>query len=116
MARLLQLPSGATCMVKDPHEILVKDRKRILQAAEVQGEISRALAIGDALVAMMITQWSYKLDLPADNIAVLDEIPMGDYDKLIEESSAAQKVIFPTLGDTVENETDPKAISADSNA
>jgi len=116
MARLIQLPSGATCMVKDPHEILVKDRKRILQTAEIQGEIARALAIGDALVAMMITQWSYDLKLPSDDITVLDELPMGDYDKLVAESEAAQKVIFPSLSDTVENQTDPKAITADSNA
>lgn len=116
MGKLIKLPSGATAMIKDSAEILVKDRKRVLQTAEVQGEINRALAIGDALIAMMVTQWSYDLKLPTDDITVLDELPMSDYDAFISESETLQKAIFPSLANSVENETNPKVIIADSNA
>ena len=37
---------------------------------------------------------------------------MRDYDALIEETSEAQKYLFPSIADSPENEANPKAITA----
>jgi hypothetical protein len=41
---------------------------------------------------------------------------MKDYDALVEETKDAQKYLFPNLSETDENEADPKAPTANSNA
>jgi hypothetical protein len=41
---------------------------------------------------------------------------MKDYDALVEATKDAQKFLFPSLSETVENEKDPKAPTDNSNA
>lgn len=116
MSRKVILPSGATVTLKDPSTLRVKDRKRVLRSAEVEGgDLSRALALGDALIAMLVEDWSFDLIVPAVKINSLDELEMADYDALVEETKEAQSYLFPSLADTPENEQDPKALTEDSN-
>lgn len=116
MSKKVTLPSGATVTLKDPSSLRVKDRKRVLKSAEVEGgDLSRALALGDALIAMLVEDWSFDFLIPAVKIDNLDELEMKDYDALVDETKDAQKFLFPNLSETVENEKDPKALIANSN-
>jgi hypothetical protein len=116
MSKKVTLPSGATVNLKDPKMLRVKDRKAVLKSSEVEGgDLTRAMALGDALVAMMIEDWSFDLPIPSTKIDSLGELEMRDYDALVDETKEAQKYLFPSLNDSVENEKDPKAISENSN-
>jgi len=116
MSRKVTLPSGATVTLKDPKLLRVKDRKAVLKSSEIEGgELTRAMALGDALIGMMIEEWSFDLPLPAIKVESLGELEMRDYDALQEEVKEANKYLFPTLADTPENEQDPKATTANSN-
>ena len=117
MSQKITLPSGATVTLKDPALLRVKDRKRVLKTADVEGgDLTRALALGDALIAMLIEDWSLDLLIPSLKIDNLDELEMKDYDALVDATKDAQKFLFPSLGETIENEDDPKAPTDNSNA
>jgi hypothetical protein len=117
MSQKITLPSGATVTLKDPALLRVKDRKRVLKTADVEGgDLTRALALGDALIAMLIEDWSLDLLIPSIKIDNLDELEMKDYDALVDATKDAQKFLFPSLGETIENEADPKAPSDNLNA
>lgn len=118
MSKKITLPSGATASLKDPSLLRVKDRKRVMTTADEAkgGDLAKALALGDALLAMLVEEWSFDLPIPAAKLESLDELEMKDYDYLVEQTKDAQKILFPTLADTPENEKDPKAITANSNA
>lgn len=117
MSQKITLPSGATVTLKDPALLRVKDRKRVLKTADVEGgDLTRALALGDALIAMLIEDWSLDLLIPSIKIDNLDELEMKDYDALVDATKDAQKFLFPSLGETIENESDPKAPTDNSNA
>lgn len=116
MSNKVTLPSGATVTLKDPKKLRVKDRKAVLKSSEVEGgELSRAMALGDALVAMMIEEWSLDLPIPAIKIDSLGELEMADYDALVDATKDAQSYLFPSLSETKENELDPKATTENSN-
>lgn len=116
MSKKITLPSGATVTFKDPSSLRVKDRKRVLKSAEVEGgDLSRALALGDALIAMLVEDWSFDFLIPALKIDNLDELEMKDYDALVDETKDAQKFLFPNLVETPETEADPKAPTDNSN-
>ena len=69
MSKKVTLPSGATVTIKDPQNLRVKDRKRVLKSAEIEGgDLSRALALGDALIAMLVEDWSFDLIIPSIKI------------------------------------------------
>jgi hypothetical protein len=115
MSNKVTLPSGATVTFKDPKNLRIKDRKRVLKAADVEGgDLSRALALGDALIAMLIEDWSFDLIIPSIKLETLDEMTMEDYDALVEATKDAQGFLFPTLAATEVNEADPKVITEDS--
>lgn len=116
MSKKIVLPSGNTVTLKDPSLLLVKDRKKVIKASDGnEGELTKALIIGDALIAMLIEEWSFDLIIPSVRLDSLDELSIPDYDALAEATKEAQKTLFPSLAKTVENEQDPKAITADSN-
>lgn len=116
MSNKITLPSGASVTLKDPKKLRVKDRKAILKSSEVEGgELTRAMALGDALIAIMIEEWSFDLPIPAIKIDSLGELEMHDYDVLVDATKEAQNYLFPSLAETTENETDPKAITENSN-
>lgn len=115
MSKKITLPSGATATLKDPSLLRVKDRKRVLRSTEVEGgDLTKALALQAALIAMLIEEWSFDFAIPATNADALDDLEMRDYDALVDETTEAQKYLFPSLADTPENEANPKATTADS--
>jgi hypothetical protein len=116
MSKQIKLPSGATATLKDPKTLKVKDRKRVLRASEVDGgDLSKAMALSDSLIAMLVEDWSFDLIIPSIKLEALDELDMADYDALVELTKEAQEVLFPSLAKTDETEKDPKATTADSN-
>lgn len=117
MSKQIKLPSGAGVVLRDPAELKVKDRKRVMKTAdEAQGgDLGKALALSDALIAMLVVSWSFDLPIPAERLESVDELSMADYDFLVEATKEAQKSLFPSLAETTENETDPKANTENSN-
>lgn len=110
MNKKVTLPSGATVTLKDPSLLRVADRKKVLKSAEVEGgDMTRALALSDALIAMLVTEWSFELIIPSIKIETLDNLEMRDYDALVEHTKDAQSYLFPSLSETDKNEADPKA-------
>ena len=117
MSKKITLPSGATVTLKDPTLLRVKDRKRVLKAADSNegGDLTKALILGDALIAMLVEDWSFELMVPSVKMESLDELTMADYDALVEETKDAQKYLFPALAETPETTKDPKARTKNSN-
>jgi hypothetical protein len=118
MSKEVKLPSGATVVLKDPSTLRVKDRKNVMRTADnaIGGDLTKALALGDALVAMLVESWSFDLMPPSVKMESLDELTMADYDALVEHTKDAQKYLFPNLAETPETEKDPKALGGNSNA
>lgn len=113
----ISLPSGASVTLKDPKTLKVKHRKAIITASEAyEGQLSRAYALGDALIACMVEEWSFDLLIPSVQIQSLDELTPEDYDTLQEACKDVQKYLFPSLSKNDENDNDPKATTANSNA
>jgi len=113
MSTTVKLPSGATVVLKDPSLLRVKDRKAVIKASEsAEGDLSKALVLGDALIAMLVESWSFDLIPPAIKLESLDELEIPDYDALVEATKEAQGKLFPNVGKTPENEQNPKADSA----
>lgn len=118
MSNIVTLPSGATVTLRDPKTIRHKDRKLLFTKLDAsgEGEMSRVFAMGDALMIMLVSDWSLSLPVPSVSPESLDEMEIADYDALVEHTKELQKVLFPSLADTVENQTDPKAPTENSNA
>ena len=115
MSKKITLPSGATVTLKDATLLRVKDRKRVLKSADAEGgDLSKALALGDALIAMLVEEWSFEMLIPALKMENIDELEMKDYDYLVEQTKDAQKYLFPALSETEQNEADPKALTENS--
>lgn len=111
----ITLPSGATAKLKDPAMLRVKDRKKVMKAGDGEtGDLAKALALGDAIIAMLVEEWSFDLIIPSVKIDSLDELEVIDYDALVEATDEAQKVLFPSLNKSKENEENPKAITENS--
>jgi hypothetical protein len=72
------------------------------------------MALQDALIAMLVEEWSFDLPIPSAKVDSLDELSPTDFDALVEETKEAQKSLFPNIVDTVENEADPKALTGNS--
>lgn len=118
MAKKITLPSGATVTFKDPNTLRVKDRKRVMRVTDETegGELSKAMALTDSLLAMLIEDWSFDLIIPSVKLDTLGELTMEDYDFLVEETKDAQKSLFPKLAKTEETEADPKVHTDNLNA
>ena len=61
MSRKISLPSGATVTLKDASELKVKDRNRIMIAGDEGSQAQKGIAIGNALLAAIIEDWSLDL-------------------------------------------------------
>lgn len=117
MSKKVTLPSGVTVTLKDASKIRYGDRKRLYKSIDIEGsDLVKAMAMNDSLIAMLIEEWSLKSPVPAINADSIDELEIADYDALVEHTKEAQKALFPNLADTPENEADPKAPTANSNA
>jgi hypothetical protein len=113
MSKEIKLPSGATVTLKDPKELRIKDRKRVIEVADSETtDLKKAMVLGDAIIAMLVTDWSFDYIIPSVKIDSLGELEIADYDALVDATKDAQKFLFPNLSETDENAQDPKAPSA----
>lgn len=116
MSKKVTLPSGVIITLKDASQIRYGDRKRLYQSIDIEGsDLTRAMAMNDALIAMLIEEWTLTIPIPALKKESMDELEIADYDALVEHTKEAQKALFPNLADTPENEADPKALTENSN-
>ena len=117
MSKKITLPSGATATLKDPSLLKVKDRKALMKSTNIEGgDVEKSMAMQDTLISMMVEEWSFDMPIPSKSIDSLEELSPLDFDALIENTKDIQKALFPSIADTVENEADPKAPTANSNA
>lgn len=113
----IQLPSGATVTLVDPATLRVKDRNKIMLAADkAEGELAKGVALNEALLSVVIEDWSFDLLIPSVKADSLGELTPADYDRLVEVAADYTKTLFPSLNKTEETEADPKAPTDKSNA
>jgi len=111
MSRKISLPSGATVTIKDATELKVKDRNRIMIAGDEGSSAQKGIAIGNALLAAIIEDWSFDLLVPSVKVDSIEELSIPDYTALMKETENLTKELFPDIKDTVENASDPKAVT-----
>jgi len=116
MAKTITLPSGNTVTLRDPSELRVKDRNKVLAAAQGQEGLLQTMSMLDGLMAVLISAWSFDLIIPSVVITSLGELTMADYDAIAAEVATAQNSLFPALAETPETEANPDSPFADSNA
>jgi hypothetical protein len=100
MSNVVKLPSGATATFRDPKTLKVRDRRAIMIAAgdDTLSKIERGLNMKDALIAALVSEWSFDLLPPSVKLASLDELDLADYDALSDEAEKAMPILYPTLG------------------
>jgi hypothetical protein len=117
MTKKVTLPSGATVNLRDPKTLRVKDRRVLMTTVDTaDGELAKALALSDALISMLIEDWSFDLVIPSVKKESLDEQEVSDYDFLMDQTKEAQKALYPNLKEDEANTNDPKANTENSNA
>ncbi len=116
MSRKITLPSGATVDLKEASSLKVKDRNRIMRAGNAGSDADKGIAIGNALLAAIIEDWSYDLMIPSVKEDSIEELPIPDYVALMKQTDEITKQLFPDITDSVENSADPKVITADLSA
>jgi hypothetical protein len=117
MSKEITLPSGATVKLRDPESLLKKDRDKIGEiSSKAEGEFMQASAMQDGFIAVSVIEWSFDLVPPSIRLASLGELTPKDYDALAEEALKAADYLFPSVQETKENQENPKADSANSNA
>ena len=107
MSKSITLPSGNTVVLRDPSTLRVKDRKKVVAAANNQEGLLQAMSMTDGLIAVLVESWSFDLIIPSIHIASLDELTMPDYDALALEASKAQSSIFTDFSETPANLNNP---------
>lgn len=117
MSKEITLPSGMKVTLRDPKKIKYGDRKKLYMSIDIEGsDLVRALAMNDALIAILVDSWSLDIPVPAVSADSINELEVSDYDALVEHTKDAQNALFPNLTSTPENEQDPKAPTENSNA
>jgi hypothetical protein len=113
----ITLPSGATVTLKDPSTLRVKDRNRVIKAGDgLTGDVSKGIAFNEALLAVIIEDWSFDLIVPSVKPESLEELEIADYDALTKATEDISSILFPTLAKTEKSEADPKVPTESSNA
>jgi hypothetical protein len=107
MSRKITLPSGATVTLKEAAELKVKDRNRIMVAGDEDTQAKKGIAIGNALLAAIIQDWSFDLMIPSVKVDSIEELSISDYTMLMKETENLTKELFPDLNDTDENKQNP---------
>ena len=116
MTKKITLPSGATVSIKDAAELKVRDRNRIMRAGDSNSPAEKGIAIGNALLATIIEEWSYDLMIPSVKEDSIEELPIKDYVELMKQTDQLTKDLFPDLNDTDENKLNADSPLDDSNA
>lgn len=99
--------SKATVTLREPSTLRVKDRKRVVAAANDQTGTMQALSVTDGLIAALVVEWSLDLIIPSVRLESLDEMEIADYDYLAEFAKDAIAVLFPQTERTLETANNP---------
>lgn len=98
----IDLPRGFWVDMKDPTTLRQKDRKDVIRAieAEKHGDASAALAGVDAVIAVLVENWSVEEDgkqfpLPRNVPSILDTLPVDVYDALAAAAEPAMEHLAP---------------------
>lgn len=80
----------------DLDRVTNRERRSLMKAFDsVEGDVSRGMAVTDALLALLITNWSFdNLPLPMHNVDVLGDLLAPDYDLLEHAASPLQEKLF----------------------
>lgn len=91
------LPSGNWVALRDAKQLTRGDKKQMVKQANVEGltAIDSGYVIYEALLAKLVTAWSYALPLPADDLNGLDALPIEDDTALSELVEPARELLFP---------------------
>jgi hypothetical protein len=115
MSKKITLPSGATVTIKDASELKVRDRNRIMVAGDGESPAAKGIALGNAMLAAVIEDWSYDLLIPSVKLETIGDLSIPDYVALTKLSDEFVKAIFPELNDTDKNRLDPDSPLENSN-
>ena len=94
MNKTITLPSGATATLRDPKTLKAKDRKRVYELANEETGIVQAVTMMEAVIAVIVESWTLELILPSIRFQSIGELSLNDYDRLVEEATEAQKILF----------------------
>lgn len=65
MEKTVQLPSGNSAVFRDPNELRVKDRTKVLEGiGNAESQISQGLKLIDGIIALLVKEWSFDLIIP----------------------------------------------------
>jgi hypothetical protein len=97
MSNVIKLPSGASVTLRDVKTLKHKDRRAITIAAgdDTLSKVERGLNMKDALLSLLIEEWSLDLLPPSVRPDSLGELDLADYDALSEEGEKAMAVLYP---------------------
>lgn len=108
MSKKITLPSGATVTLKEGKDLKVKDRNKVIAAGDGLGTAERGIAIGNALLEIVIEDWSFDLIPPSVQSSSLGELSIPDYVALQKETESLTKDLFPEINIESENPDSPK--------
>lgn len=110
------MPSGAWVQIEDARTLTRGDKKQILRGGMVEGDdIDRGYGLFDALLARLVTAWSYPHPIPSVDLSVMDLLPAEDDDALTELAKDAERLLFPKAPspDDHDNPASPTAPSSE---
>lgn len=114
----IELLDGQHAILRDDVERIPHgDRKRVARAWNTgKDDVERGLLLTEALICVLVVDWSLDLPLPREKPEVIDELAGHDYDKLQHHAVELQKRLYlsfdpspdpnsptPPSGDSVES-------------
>lgn len=107
MSKQIKLPSGATVTIKEGSELRVKDRNVMMRANAIENKAERGIALGNAMLAVVIEDWSFDFIIPSVKEDSIEKLSIPDYLSLMKQTEDLTKEIFPEVADTDENRLNP---------
>jgi len=107
MSKQIKLPSGATVTIKEGSELRVKDRNVMMRANAIENKAERGIALGNAMLAVVIEDWSFDFMIPSVKEDSIEKLSIPDYLSLMKQTEDLTKEIFPEVADTDENRLNP---------
>lgn len=116
MSKTLKLPSGNTVTVKEEVDYTLKDRKFVLRDLNQNDldNISNMMEVLERVIIVSIEEWSFDLIPPNIKTDSMDTLKLADMDVLNRFAKTALTALMPNLMDKGEGESDPKAVTPDS--
>lgn len=109
-------PSNNWFTVRDWHQLGRGAKREVLAAIKGDSAFTQGYDITNGILAVLITNWSYKLPLPKVAIGSLDIVPPEDDAVFTEAAAPARRVLFPATPSTPEEqarqEADPTSPTA----